>query len=54
MRSPTMTEAARPSNLDPKVAYRLKRDADGLANMTGERQESDGALAGVRAEAGTM
>ena len=35
-----MTNAARPSNLDPKIASRLKRDADGLVPAVAQQYDT--------------
>ena len=35
-----MTEAARPSNLDPKIAARLKRDANGLVAAVAQQYDT--------------
>jgi phosphoribosyl-AMP cyclohydrolase len=35
-----MTEAVRPSNLDPKIASRLKRDADGLVPAVAQQYDT--------------
>ena len=35
-----MTEAARPSNLDQKIASRLKRDADGLVPAVAQQYDT--------------
>src|ERR1700758_527531 len=40
MRSLTMTDAARPSNLDPKIASRLKRDANGLVAAVAQQYDT--------------
>src|SRR6201985_3949482 len=40
MRSLTMTDAARPSNLDSKIASRLKRDANGLVAAVAQQYDS--------------
>src|ERR1700759_4532848 len=35
-----MTQAARPSSLDPKIAARLKRDADGLVPAVAQQHDT--------------
>src|ERR1700748_3931016 len=40
MRSLTMTDAARPSNLDSKIASRLKRDANGLVAAVAQQYDT--------------
>jgi len=35
-----MTQAARPSSLDPKIAARLKRDADGLVPAVAQQYDT--------------
>ena len=35
-----MTEAVRPSNLDPKIASRLKRDASGLVPAIAQQYDT--------------